>query len=198
MEAGDFFELDLPSGIAFTAPLSGVLLSKGVQFATWSITEEGKLLVTLTQGVKDLTTEIWGSFGFEGAFEYLEDAEEGSEKTEVLFGDQKVEIERREQENDPKPPAQSSLSKSYVYDAESNELVWTVVVTPPEDEEDPDNYDYSGFTLTDKMTGNHTFVSGSYKQNSVAVADSELVISASQKEVSYTFPEGTKGEQVIR
>lgn len=198
LAANDWFAIDLPAGLNFSGtglgPISGKISAGAQEYADWRI-ENGKLVVTLTSGVEALVDEIWGALTVKGEFQYLEDAGAGADMTAIQFGGQTITIARRSAETDTKPPAQSGLAKSCTYDPSTNEITWTVKMTPPGGASDV-NYDYSGFTLIDKISGNHTYKEGTFKVNG---AIETPTLSDANKTITYTFPkaEASKGVQTI-
>lgn len=197
---GDFFELSLPAGVEFTGTTFGTLTTQGQDFATWEITG-GKLGVELTSAVQALTTEIWGKITFRGFFKYMEDLDPSAGTTQISFGGHVISIARRSGDLDPKPPEKSTLTKAHSYNPDTNEITWTVTVTPPGG---ASSYDYSGFTLIDQLTGAHTYQAGTFKVwNGTAFVDinpSNLTVEAGSQKLTYVFPSGhvPLGEQKIQ
>ncbi|HWS43193.1 MAG TPA: SpaA isopeptide-forming pilin-related protein [Pseudoflavonifractor sp.] len=195
-ETGDSFAVDLPKGLNFSAGSSGFVEIGGVS-VPWTISG-GQVIVTLTSDNADALNfkdSIWGRFTINGIFDYIEDAGPGAEDTSFKLGDQTVSIERRSSEEDPKPPTPSELDKTFAgYDPQKNEITWKIEITAPES-----GYDYSGYTLKDTITGNHTYTGGTFEVNGVSVADTgaSLTIAGDSKSLSYVFPAGSTGDQTI-
>jgi len=196
---GDYFDIPIPSGLKFASGGSSGLVS---DFARWDIVgaDQANIRVTITDN-SNLIDDVWGRLAFSGTFKYMDEAGSGSEDTSIQFGGQTINIKRVPGSEDPIPPKKSQLNKSYSYDPVNNEIIWTINITPPTEEADPTNYDYSGFKLLDTISGNHIYKSGSFTVNGTSLIEPNpsLSITTGNKGFSYTFPAGhtPKGAQTI-
>ncbi|MDX9916676.1 MAG: SpaA isopeptide-forming pilin-related protein [Gudongella sp.] len=185
--ADDYFAIALPTGIDYGPELSGSISDKGNDFANWEITS-GSAIVKMTEGIEGLIDEIWGTFGFSGEFEAIGSGGGEDDYTEIEFGGKTIKIYRAEEVEEPD---MSTLSKSAVYNPETNEIEWTINISPIGGKPS----DYSGYKLIDTLSGNHNYVTGSFslKNGDEAFSysgDTELTITGGKK-IEYTFPENS-------
>ena len=195
-KSGDKLIIGLPKGVSYPTGTGPDIMSGATAFATWEIVDS-QLTVTLTGGIDSLNAGVFGVFGFSGTFEYLEDAGDGASETEIKFGDQTITITRKSKEDDPKPVEKSSVTKSHVeYDPSTGELAWEIKINPPDGKGD---YDYSGFTLHDQLSGNHHYKADTFTVGGGdPITGTEVDYDADTKILKYTFPEGTVGPQTVR
>lgn len=204
---GDYFEIDIPKSIVFAqgAAISGSITSGQTVFATWAIdTINNKAIVTIADDYDDLTSDIYGYFGFTGTFAYLPSDNDDGETSQIQFGSETITINRTPGNQDGTPPVASTVAKSHDYDPSTNEITWTVEITPPTDVTDPDeiaNYDYGGYTMVDTLTGTHTYVANSFEikgsDDSFAAPSLSAESTNGNQTIMYTFPTGTKGPQTV-
>lgn len=206
---GDYFEIDIPKSIVFApdAVIRGEIKSGETVFATWAIdTSNNKAIVTIADDYDDLTSDIYGYFGFTGTFAYLPSDNDDGETSQIQFGSETITIKRTPGNQDGTPPVASTVAKSHDYDPSTNEITWTVEITPPADVTDPDeiaNYDYGGYTMVDQLTGAHTYENGSFEVlglgtgGGFAAPDPSATYNPTGKTITYTFPTGTKGPQTV-
>lgn len=195
-KAGDYFTIDLPAGLTFN-PTAGDVMIKGAARGTWSISGN-TLTVTLNDKIEEtgIADNIWARINIQGLFQYLEDAGGGAASTKIVFGSQEITITRRSDTSDPKPPAKSAITKENTYNPETNKITWTVNIAPPADLTDAEkaDYNYKGFTVTDALTGAHTYADGTFKVGGLVTADPWTT---GGNTFSYTFPGDAKGPQTI-
>lgn len=194
--ANDWFTLDLPAGLTFTNS-SGDVVVGGETCGKWEIdTATNQLKIIFDLNIEHHKDNIWAEINIKGTFQYLEDAEEGAEITEIKFGNQTITIERKSKDEDPKPPVNSTIAKSNTYNPETNKITWTVTITPPAglSEAEKVAYSYEGFTVSDTLTGAHTYVGDSFRVNSDSPSPSWTT---NTNAFTYTFPASAKGPQTI-
>ena len=110
----------------------------------------------------------------EGTFDKLHAGD--SEQTVFTIGGQTITINR------VPLPTNFLIDKSYVgYDASTNELSWQIVINPPVDYL---GLPFNGLTISDTLSGSHSFVEGSFLLNGNSVTPT---ISGST--ASYSFPD---------
>ena len=199
-DGNEFFTAELPDGLNFAAA-SGIIVANDsvdgdYDLATWSILGS-TLTVELTSAgedtyfkggaANDAHTEKWGKVHIEGTFNTLNAGDPTTE--EITFGTQTIIINRQPL------PMESSLTKSGTYDAATNEITWTVTITPPAG--DP-TMPYNGYSIIDTFSDNQAYVPGSFNVNGSAVNDIDLTIAA--QEITYLFadaPPEITGVQTI-
>lgn len=178
--SGQYFMVDLPSGLDFSVTSGDVLASDGTKFAVWSIDPStNKLTVTLTEGAEHMGYGKQGVFGFNGEFQYLKDEDDTAKETEINFGGDIVKITRKPFNEDHPPVAKGSVSKTGSYNAAANKIIWTVEVTPPA------GGSLEGYALVDVLTGNHTYAGDDTFK--VGGATRTPTVSGDKKTIGYTF-----------
>lgn len=191
---GDFFCITLPGGLNIT-PIGGTIEADGPDgtyiLADWSILGNELEVVLTEEGAAIKQTGRWGRVSLSGVFKPLEAGDDTV--TKVYFGSQTIVINRQ-----PLPLA-SSLLKSGSYNAESNEITWTISITPPAGNP---GLSYRGYTVVDAYSDNQDYVSGSFSVRSgteaaIEVSDDDLVIKPEENTIEYTFPGDTGGVQTI-
>ena len=202
-QAGDYFEVELPKGVEFTTPTSGLIAVGGVaDVASWSIdssSSPAKIVITFdsTKVSSMGDAERKADFSFTGKFQYLEDAGTGANPAKITFGGQTITIGRKSIDDDPKPPALSHVEKSEPsYNPQDNTITWTITITPPADAPNASEFSYKGYKITDTLTGNHTYTNGSFARNGTPEAD-PWSASTPSTTFTYSFPDDAKGPQTI-
>ncbi|HPQ47127.1 MAG TPA: SpaA isopeptide-forming pilin-related protein [Clostridia bacterium] len=201
-DGNEFFTVTLPDGLNFSTT-SGTLVATDATdgnyaMAIWTISGN-TLLVELTTADEDSFGnggaendnhfDKWGKIHIEGTFNAL-NAGDGTTET-ITFGSQTITINRQPL------PMTSTLEKSGVYDASTNQITWTVTVTPPAGA--PDQA-FDGFTVIDEYSGNQAYVSESFAIGGDSIPDSTLAIDSGSRTVIYEFPDtdpDTTGTQTI-
>ena len=128
-KANDYFEMELPAGLSFNPATGPVTIEKATR-GTWAI-NGSTLSVVLNGEIEAVQDNIWARINIKGSFQYLEDAVEGAESTKLKFGEQEITITRKPKSEDPKPPANSTITKEKSYNPATNKITWTVTITPP-------------------------------------------------------------------
>jgi len=204
---GDYFEIDLPKNIVFAlnATMSGSITIGSTVFASWSIdVNTNKVIVTIEDNYKGLTSDIYGYFGFTASFDYLPSDDEHGETSVIEFGSETITINRIPGKDDGEPPVASNVTKSHEYDPSSNKITWTVEITPPDDAPDPDHYDYGGYTMVDTLKNAHTYADNSFEVLGLGAGGDfgaptpSAAYNSNGKTITYDFPAGTKGPQTVR
>lgn len=202
---GDFFTYTLPAGVSFDAPAPSneIKNQEGAVFATWEISGN-ELKVTLDGAFGDAVdpSDLWGVVGITGKFDAIEDDDETQTSTQIKLGDQTVFINREQSSGGGDDPLLSSLSKSHKYNPGDNTITWIVELKLPDGEE---SKDYAGYQLIDQLTGNHSYVGGTFKVGKdlghlTEMGGSDLQVSG--KELVFTFPDGegsilSEGESIF-
>ena len=150
--------------------------------ATWTISGN-TLQVDLTTAAEDTFGKggaendshlnKWGKIHIEGTFNALS-AGDGTTET-ITFGSQTITINRQPL------PMNSTLSKSGVYDASTNQITWTVTVTPPAGAPD---LAFDAYSVIDEFTSNQEYVAESFTSGAVSIPDSSLTIDSGNRTVS--------------
>lgn len=190
-DGNEFFTATLPSGLNFSAATGTIVANDSVNgdydLAKWSIVGN-VLTVEFTGSSEDsygkggaannAHTAKWGKVHIEGTFKTLNAGDPTT--TEIIFGTQTIVINRQPL------PMESSLAKSGVYDASTNEITWTVTVNPPAG--DP-TVAYDGYSVIDTFSSNQKYIPNTFHVNGVLANPGDLTIAA--QEVSYFFPDTT-------
>ncbi len=185
----NYFTVTLPEGIDFAYVVGEThnILAEDAEggswvLGTWQFTDSNTIRVNFTADVAD-HSNMWGKVGVNGTFRELGPNDNTS--TQVTFGSQVVIIER-----EVPPLPEIELEKSGQYNASTNDITWTVTVTPPT------GVDLGEYTLVDAFSSNQTYKAGSFYVGSNNIADGSLDLTTAHQ-VSYTFPAETTGEQII-
>jgi len=201
-DGNEFFTATLPEGLNFSTTSGTLVATSSVDgdydLAEWTISGN-TLLVELTNAsedsfskggaANDIHTDKWGRIHIEGTFNAL-NAGDGTTET-ITFGSQTITINRQPL------PMTSTLEKSGVYNASTNQITWTVTVTPPAGA--PDQA-FDGYTVVDEYSDNQAYVSESFTSGGVSILDSSLTIDSGNRKVTYEFPDtdpDTTGTQTI-
>ncbi|MCR5419378.1 MAG: hypothetical protein K6E98_00025, partial [Lachnospiraceae bacterium] len=176
---GDIITISLPEGYNLIGSMSE---QKEISFENSPVCylmpySEGdtSVKVKFTDVTKD-NIDIKANFSFAMEYGDVDSIDKTEGKATVLF-------EKNFTLKIPEETKEFKLTKSgKIY---SNEITWTVVVTPPSDD-----YDYSEYTFVDDLTDVGEYVDDSFKIDGVAVTGVE-------NNIEYTFPEGTKGKKTI-
>lgn len=196
-QEGDFFQITLPSGLDFTQATGTIQAtdSSGGSYnlANWSISGDKLTVILTADGAADEHNAKWGLIKINGTFQPLNAGDDTA--TTVHFGSQTITINRQPL------PTKSKLEKSGSYNAETNEITWTVTVTPPAG--DP-NLSYEGYTVVDTYSSNQTYVddsftvkNGTLPPETILNTDSVIQLDAATQTIYYTFPNATSGMQTI-
>ena len=179
------FTFQLPEGITFSSASGTVPNSGSPTIANWTIDSSDVLKVQFTGAIAG-QKNIWGYVKMTGTFDSMAS---GGTDTTIQLGSQTIIISRNP--TDPLPPVgEINLGKTGAYDPSTNQITWTVTVTPSSATQD-----ISGYKIVDTYSATQTYVADSFKLGSTAVPDAEINNGASP--FTYTFPAGTKGTQVI-
>lgn len=192
-KVGDFFTYTLPAGVTFDSPTPSNEIENqdGKVFAVWGISGN-ELKVKLDGEFGDAVdpTALWGVIGITGKFQAIEGDDETQTTTQIKFGDQTVYINREQSSGGGDVPLLSSLTKSHEYNPAENTITWTVKLDLPDGEV---SKDYVGYQLIDQLTGNHSYVEGTFKVGKdigqlTGMDDNDLQINGEQ--LVFTFPGG--------
>lgn len=185
----NYFTVTLPEGITFDYTLGqthDIIAEDSVTgswtLGTWQFIDNSTIRVNFNTDVAN-HSNIWGKINVSGTFNEL--GAEDDTSTEVTFGSQVITINR---EIPPLPEIE--LTKSGVYNAATNDITWTVTVTPP------DGINLDDYTLVDNYSTNQSYKTGSFYVGTNNIPDSNLDL-ATSNQVSYTFPTDTTGAQTI-
>ncbi len=163
--AGDYIDVQLPYAVSFEAPSGGwnVLDESNNVIGLLSIASDGVARITFTDYV-ETHSSIRGWFSLEGSFKDGVFDEGDPVQIDVVFAGTIVTIGFKEDGD----PLSVSTDKNGVYDAASNKITWTVIVTP--------NKSVIGISVVDTFSNNQTYVPGSFKRGEVSVDDGDLTI----------------------
>ena len=185
----NFFDIVMPEGISFNTPSGDdaniyavdAVTSETWLLGTWSFTDANTIRINFSEEAAN-HNGIWGSISIDGTF----DDDTGGYGTEsrMTFGTQEVTFIREI------TPIDISLEKNGVYDAETNEITWTITATPPTD------VSLEGYSLVDTYSANQTYKPGSFYAGTTNVDDSALDLAVTDQ-ISYTFPSDSFGSQTI-
>lgn len=160
----EFFTFQLPEGITFSTPSGPVPATGSPTIANWSILSSGVLKVEFTDKVIGMSN-ISGYIKMTGTFDSMAS---GGTDTEIKLGSQTIIISRNP--TDPLPPVgEINLGKTGAYDPSTNQITWTVTVTPSSATQD-----ISGYKIVDTYSATQTYVADSFKLGSTAVPDAEI------------------------
>jgi len=182
------FTYQLPIGVTFNATSGTVPNSGSPTIANWTIDATGLLTVNFTSAIAN-KSNIWGYVKMNGTFDSMAS---GGQNTKIELGSQTITITRNP--TDPTPPAgQINLDKNGAYDPSTGLITWTVTVTPDS------TTDLGGYKIVDTYNATQTYVPNSFEVATVAIPDTSLNNGASPitSPITYTFPTGTTGTQVI-
>ncbi|WP_294856768.1 SpaA isopeptide-forming pilin-related protein [uncultured Oscillibacter sp.] len=190
-EDGDFFNFRLPEGLTFE-PLSGITVKDGSGTTIGTASISGNTLTVEFNANVEGQYGIWGNITINGTFKNI--ASGAPEETSFSLGSQTVVIER--DTDDPPPvPGKVNLDKNGVF-LPSGNIRWTVTVTP-----ESDTTSLAGYLLKDTYSANQTYVTGSFTVKSLTDTAprtiAEADITKSTNSISYTFPDGTEGKQIV-
>lgn len=189
-EDGDFFDFRLPDGLTF-ASSSGIAVKYGsITIGTASIS--GNTLRVLFNASIEGQYGIWGNITINGIFNNI--ASGAPEETSFSLGSQTVVIER--DDDDPPPaPGSVNLDKNGLFFPSGN-IRWTVTITP-----ESGTTSLAGYLLKDTYSANQTYVTDSFTVKSLTDTAprtiAETDVTKGTHSISYTFPEGTEGKQVV-
>lgn len=185
----NYFTITLPDGIdfAYTVGQTHDIIAEdatNVQWTlgTWQFTDSNTIRVDFSADVAN-HSNMWGKVGVDGTFQEL--GPDDGTPTEVTFGTEIITIDR-----EVPPLPEIELEKSGVYNASTNDITWTVTVTPP------DGTNLDDYTLVDAYSSNQSYKSGTFHVGTDPIADTSLDLTTSNQ-VSYTFPDNTTGVQTI-
>ncbi|MEA4895060.1 MAG: SpaA isopeptide-forming pilin-related protein [Oscillospiraceae bacterium] len=181
----EYFTFQLPEGITYSPTSVDIKLGSGsTSIATGTITGD-TLTVQFNSAIAG-NHGIWGYVKMTGTFDSMSS---GGEDTIIQLGSQTITITRNP--TDPLPPVgEINLGKTGAYDPSTNQITWTVTVTPSSVDQD-----ISGYKIVDTYSANQVYVAGSFKVGSTDVLDADIGGGASP--ITYVFPADTKGTQVI-
>lgn len=185
----NYFTVTLPNGIDFAYGIGEThnITAEDAEsgswvLGTWQFTDSNTIRVNFNADVAN-HSNMWGKVGVNGTFKEL--GPDDNTSTQVTFGSQVVTINR-----EVPPLPEIELAKSGAYNASTNDITWTVTATPPS------GVDLGEYTLVDAFSANQTYKAGSFYVGTTNIADGSLDLTTANQ-VSYTFPAGTTGEQVI-
>ena len=177
------FTFQLPEGITFNTTSGTVPSSGSPTIANWTIDSNDVLKVQFTSAIAG-QKNIWGYVKMTGTFDSMAS---GGTDTKIQLGSQTITITRNPA--DPLPPVgEINLGKNGAYDPSTNQIAWTVTVTPSSADQD-----ISGYKIIDTYN-NQTYVTDSFK---VSPSYDSASLNHSAPTLTYVFPAGTKGTQVI-
>lgn len=190
-EDGDFFNFRLPEGLTFE-PLSGITVKDGSGTTIGTASISGNTLTVEFNANVEGQYGIWGNITINGTFKNI--ASGAPEETSFSLGSQTVVIER-DTDDPPPAPGKVNLDKNGVF-LPSGNIRWTVTVTP-----ESDTTSLAGYLLKDTYSANQTYVTDSFTVKSLTDTSprtiSEADITKSTNSISYTFPDGTEGKQIV-
>lgn len=187
---GSYFTFLLPEGMTFTATIGAATTIQATDsitgnlwtIGTWELLADGRTVRVNFSNDLNNHQARWAAIMIYGTFD-AEVGQEGLQST-LSLGTQTVTFVR-----ELPPPPEITLTKSGVYDANTNTITWTVNVTPP------NGVPLSGYLLSDSYSGNQAYVGSSFQVNGSDVPDIDLNFESNK--VIYTFPDPTNGNQVI-
>ncbi|HMM07076.1 MAG TPA: SpaA isopeptide-forming pilin-related protein [Clostridiales bacterium] len=185
----NYFTVTLPNGIDFAYVIGEThdITAEDTEtgswvLGTWQFTDSNTIRVNFNADVAN-HSNMWGKVGVNGTFKEL--GPDDNTSTQVTFGTETVIINR-----EVPPLPEIELAKSGVYNASTNDITWTVTATPPS------GVDLGEYNLVDVYSSNQTYKAGSFYVGTTNIPDGSLDLTTANQ-VSYTFPAGTTGEQVI-
>ncbi|WP_369283748.1 SpaA isopeptide-forming pilin-related protein [Oscillibacter sp. GMB15532] len=190
-EEGDFFDFRLPEGLTFS-PLSGITVKDGSGVTIGTASISGNTLTVVFNANVEGQYGIWGNITINGTFNNI--ASGAPEETSFSLGSQTVVIER-DTDDPPPAPGKVNLDKNGVF-LPSGNIRWTVTVTP-----ESDTTSLAGYRLEDTYSANQTYATDSFTVKSLTDSSPRTIIEADiakgTNSISYTFPEGTEGKQIV-
>lgn len=190
---GDTYTADLPGGLVYDTsamPTDGFPVEDGFgeQMGTLKLSTDGSTgitSVTVTFG-DYLTThpsDLAGWFEINGSFS--EESKSSGDPITIDFTSPAIIIT-------PQKEAAPTLgiSKSGSYDPDSNEITWTVKVTPS-------SGSFTNVSVEDIYDADQTYVADSFKRNGTSVSDSSLTLDAGSRTLTYTFPSAVSSQQTL-
>jgi len=181
--AGDYIDVQLPYAVSFEAPTGGwnVLDESNNVMGTLTIASDGLARIVFTDYV-ETHSSIRGWFSLEGSFkDGIFDDGDPVEIT-VEFAGTIITIGFKEDGD----ALSISADKNGVYDAATNRITWTVLVTP--------NKAVGGLKIEDTFSNNQTYVPGSFMQGADAVSDADLDIVPGTNTTTITYDDVTLSE----
>lgn len=190
-KTGDTYTVKLPAGLSYDltkVPSGGIPVKDGdgVQMGTLNLSTDSGVTsatVTFTDYVESHSA-MTGWFEIDGTFTSGQ-ISSGNPVT-VTFNSTAITLT-------PQKPDEPTLgiSKSGNYDSASNEITWTVKVTPA-------HGSFKNVSVTDVYGDNQTYVAGSFERNGTSVSDGSLtLLDTASRTLTYTFPDSVSSAQVL-
>ena len=154
---GTQFTLTLPSSLtdiaAFQPITDSPMQYEGETYATFSVSGDGVITVTFNGLIEqEGLSDISGTLSFSGSFD--EDAI-GSDKTIEFSLKADITYTINFEDNVVVPQTPATMTKSGEYDEDTGEILWTVTITPGDD-------DLNNVTVVDTLGTNHQMIESSF------------------------------------
>lgn len=185
-EQGNYFIVNYPDVVKFDSLADTAVRDDSDQtVGTLSLEGESGVRLTLSDYVED-KDDISGWFKINGTFNETVIGSGGGDPVKYEFAGKPIYIGFKETEPEPPEDVDADLGKSGAYDAGTNEITWTIEVTP--------TTTAAGISITDEFSKNQEYVDGSFE---VAGATTPAAItidgSGTNYKFTYSFPEEIPG-----
>lgn len=184
--AGDYFNISMPEGIDFDDLNPDPFpLENDFGTLTFNGTNARVTLADYVEGKSNLS----GYFNVSGTFN--ESITNSKEPVTIdLKYDGKAITVGFKDDTPEEPDVNIGIVKSGIYDSSSNQITWTVTVTPDAGKT------VSGVSVEDIYGENQSYIDGSFTVNDIP-AGSSLAVNIDNRMLTYTFPEDITGVQTI-